>query len=79
MPAAERIRNFTVYQITLAGNLDAGWSTWFDWKKMYYDESKKSTTFIVRIADQAELRGILNNLWDLNKTIINVTQIQDRI
>ena len=79
MPDSVKDQNGSIYQITLQGNLDAGWSTWFNWMVVSFQEESHITTFIGPISDQAELRGILNKLWDLNKSIIDVSQIQDRI
>jgi hypothetical protein len=79
MPDSEKNQNCAEYQITIQGNLDAGWSTWFNWLELSYQEDTHYTTLTGPIADQAELRGVLNKLWDLNKRIIAVSQIQDRI
>ena len=79
MPGCEKIQNFTVYQIAIHGSLDTGWSNWFNWLELSYQEAQHCTTLTGAISDQAELRGILNKLWDLNKSIISVFQLQDRI
>lgn len=79
MPDPDKNQICHVYQITIQGNLDAGWSTWFNWLELSYQEEAHYTTLSGPIADQAELRGVLNKLWDLNKSIIAVSQIQDRI
>jgi hypothetical protein len=34
------------------------------------------TTLTGAVADQAELRGILSKIWDLNLMVISVTQIE---
>jgi len=79
MPGCEKNQKITVYQITIQGNLDTSWSNWFNWLESSYREAEHCTTLTGPIADQAELRGILNKLWDLNKSIISVFQLQDRI
>ena len=78
MPETEN-QNNSLYQITVQGSLDAGWSNWFNWMEVSYQEDAHRTLLTGPIADQAELRGILNKLWDLNKSIIAVFQLQDRI
>ena len=79
MPGCEKNQNCILYEIRIDGNLDAGWSTWFNWLELSYQEEAHYTILTGPIADQAELRGVLNKLWDLNKSIIAVSQIQDRI
>lgn len=68
-----------VYQITIEGNLDPNWSTWFNRMEVSYRDGDRITILTGPVADQAELRGILNKIWDLNKTIISVSRLQDRI
>jgi hypothetical protein len=79
MPDRESKSTFNIYQISIQGNLDAGWSHWFNWLELAYQEETHQTILTGPIADQAELRGILNKLWDLNQNIIAVTRLQDRI
>jgi hypothetical protein len=79
MPTSDHIQNGSVYQITIQGNLDPQWSTWFNKMEICYDEENQITTITGPIADQAELRGILNKLWDLNKSLIAVHHFKDRI
>jgi hypothetical protein len=79
MPCTDKHQPNTKYQIEIRGNLDDGWSGCFNKLELSYQEQEHRTILIGLIADQAELRGILNKLWDLNKCIISVLQLQDRI
>ena len=79
MPCITDHQPKTLYQIEIKGNLDDGWSSWFNRFELSYQEQKESTILIGQITDQAELRGIVNKLWDLNKSIISVCQLPDRI
>ena len=79
MPECDKKHGFSVYQIAIQGNLDKSWSNWLNWLEVAYSEDTDQTTLTGPITDQAELRGILNKLWDLNKYIIAVNQLQDKI
>lgn len=79
MPDSEKSHPYTNYQITIQGNLDAEWTNWFNWLELSYEEGVDATILRGPIADQAELRGIMNKLWDLNQAIIAVSQLKDRI
>ena len=79
MPDSDEKRACNQYQITIQGNLDADWASSLNLLKISYWEDLDITLLTGSIADQAELRGIMNKLWDLNKSIIAVSQLQDRI
>jgi hypothetical protein len=79
MPFDDQTQNASLYQITINGNLDPGWSTWLNWMDVSFQDESRTTTLTGKVADQAELRGILNKIWDLNKAIISVYRLQDRI
>jgi hypothetical protein len=68
-----------IYQITVRGNLDPQWSSWFDGLAVSPQDDSPITTLTGPITDMAKLRGILNKLWDLNMSVISVNQLQDRI
>ncbi len=63
-----------VYRITVQGALDPEWAIWLH--DLILTSAKIDgqpvTTLSGPVADQAALRGILNKLWDLNLTVINV-------
>ena len=63
-----------VYQIQVRGKLDKSWSDWFNGLTITLESG--ITTLTGPVADQAALRGILSRIWDLNLTLISVTQIE---
>ena len=67
------------YQITIQGHLDAEWASCFNLLNISYKQNMDITILTGSITDQAELRGIMNKLWDLNKSIIAVSQLEYRI
>ncbi len=79
MSEHEKKQNDPVYQITIHGNLDPKWSSWFCDMVVSTENDSLFTTLTGPISDQAKLRGILNKLWDLNMIILSVHQLQDRI
>jgi len=68
-----------IYQIIVQGCLDPHWSDWFNEMEIA-DETKTDshsiTTFEGAVEDQATLRGILNQLWDFNLTILSVKRVE---
>jgi hypothetical protein len=67
------------YQIELQGRLDEHWTDWFSGLTITVARDKDGTaitTLTGTVADQAALRGILSKIWDLNLTLISVTQIE---
>jgi hypothetical protein len=66
------------YQIKVQGSVDPHWSDWFNGLNLTLEldgEETPFTTLTGRVPDQAALRGVLNKLWDMNLTLISVTQI----
>jgi hypothetical protein len=63
-----------IYQIRVEGQLDDGWSDWFASMAVSYRDGV--STLAGPVADQAELRGILTKIWDLNLTLISVIQLE---
>jgi hypothetical protein len=71
------LRNFErpiIYRIELQGLLKEKWAVWLNSKVLSFDNETSHTAITVAVPDQAVLRGILNKLWDLNLTLISVTQ-----
>ena len=67
------------YQIKVRGRLDEKWSDWFNGMTLTFESASNSspiTTLTGAVADQAELRGMLSKIWDLNMTVISVTQVE---
>ena len=70
-----------VYQIRVQGRLDEHWTDWFNGMVVELEaqgDGPPITTLTVALADQARLRGILSQIWDLNLTVISVAPIEVR-
>jgi hypothetical protein len=67
-------RQSAFYHIAVQGELDVNWQEWFSGMAIAVEQDKDGVITILKgfVADQAALRGILNKLWDLNLTVINV-------
>ena len=64
------------YQITLEGCLDDRWADWFDGLTMTtWQRDGDITLLIGSVADQAALRGLLNQIWDFNLALISVERL----
>ncbi len=63
------------YEIVLQGRLNKDWSEWLDGLEISHEGDE--TVLRGNVRDQAALRGILAKMWDLNRTLISVTQIED--
>ena len=71
-----------IYQIIVQGCLDPNWSDWFNEMEITNETSKDAqliTTLIGNMEDQSTLRGILNQLWDLNLTILSVNRVEPKL
>ena len=63
------------YRITVEGSLDPGWSQWLNGMRVtevVCSDAQTLTTINGEITDQAQLRGIITKLWDLNLILISV-------
>ncbi len=58
------------YELTIQGQLDPRWETWFDGMKL--SVATGDFTILTGVVDQVTLRGLLNKLWDLNLTLVSV-------
>lgn len=66
------------YSIQILGCLDQRWSEWFQGLELTVSHEQGGmalTTINCPSADQAQLRGILNKIWDLNMKLISVRQL----
>ena len=62
---------FDTYEIRLQGQLDAGWTDWFDGFRL--TEGNDGTTALTgTVVDQAALHGLLRRVGDLGATLISV-------
>lgn len=74
--SSDRPDSAQFYTIRVTGLLDRGWSEWFGGFSIVEDiGDDNELTTILRgvVADQAELRGVLSRLWDMNLTLVSVT------
>jgi hypothetical protein len=65
----------TTYQIRVQGWIGKRWVSRFDGMTIVRGSAPDGTpmtTLTGAVPDQAALRGILNQLWDLNLTLISV-------
>ena len=69
-----------IYRIRVRGALDERWSDWFDGLTVVSESDSKSEhlpiTIITGAIDQATLRGILNQVWDLNLALISIAPVE---
>jgi hypothetical protein len=66
-----------VYQILIQGRLDTEWSAWLSGMSVILVQEDPPITKITGIViDQAQLRGIINKIWDLNLTLISVKRVE---
>ncbi len=66
----------TTYQITLEGRLDNRWNDWFDGFTITCQKQNNNITVLTGpVADQAALRGLLNQIWDFNLAVIAVERL----
>jgi hypothetical protein len=68
----------TAYQIRVQGWIAERWSSWFDGMTIVLEskgDGTPVTTLSGVMSDQAALRGILNQLWNLNLALISVARI----
>lgn len=64
----------TIYKIRVQGQLDTGWSEWFQGIEITYQDG--ISTLTGPIADQSALRGLLTRIWDLNLTLISAVRVE---
>ena len=58
----------------MQGQLDERGSDWFNGMTITFESDV--TTLTSAVADQAKLRGMLSKIWDLNLTVVSVTQME---
>ena len=59
------------FQIVIKGRIDKEWADWFGDIEIHYQEG--STILKGELPDQSALHGILNQIRDLNLTLISVS------
>jgi hypothetical protein len=70
-------REMAIYQIKIDGKLHGVREQWLNSTIIKMHETAHTTVISIAVPDQAALRGLLNKLWDLNLTIISMTQHED--
>jgi hypothetical protein len=67
----------TAYRIRVDGHLGDHWSTWFAGFTVSH-EGDGTTTLTGRVADQAQLHGLLTRVRDLGVTLLGVEVLDGR-
>ncbi len=65
----------SIYTIKISSQLKPGWKVWFNGMVAELSSppaADGTTTLVVRVPDQAALRGLLNKIWDLNLSLISI-------
>ena len=77
MGATSDLSDRGVYEIKVEGLLDGSWLEWFGPLTIVAEERSdgKSFTTLTGATDQAELRGILDTMWNLNVVLISVISV----
>ena len=66
------------YRIQIQGVLDEQWLSWFNGSVLSLEreaDGKEITSLAVVVPDQAKLRGILNQIWDLNLVVLSLNPV----
>jgi len=64
----------SIYHIRVQGQLEERWSDWFNNFTILGDGNQ--TILTGTVTDQAELRGLLNKICDLNLTLISLERVE---
>ena len=68
-------KDSAIYRITVIGNLDGSWSARLSGMQITLDsqiDGKNVYLLVGKLKDQAELIGILNTLYDLHLSLIEI-------
>ncbi len=71
----------STYRIVVQGELGERWLRWLHGLGHTVEVrggNREVTVMTMQVRDQAALRGVLNQLWDLNLTLIGVRRMQPR-
>ena len=63
-----------VYQIRIKNHLDETWIDWF-FPLVVVNDANGEATLTGAVRDQAELHGLLDRVFDLNLTLLEVKRI----
>ncbi len=70
-------QKLNIYRIRLKGGIAGFIVDWFDGLSILPQENG-DTVLVGQISDQAALRGLLEQLWNLNYTVLAVELIETR-
>lgn len=73
--------NPATYRISVSGKLDERWSDWFNGMAIEHEAvpgQSPITTLTGKVVDQAALRGLLVQIWDLGLVLISVTMVTEQ-
>ena len=76
MDCEQNRTNRMTYEIEVKGSLHENWKKWLD-GDVKIKAGVDTTMITVPVPDQSALRGILNQLWDLNLTLVCVTLLEE--
>ena len=66
----------STYRIRIKGILDSSFADWLG-KMSRIPQENNETVLIGQFADQAALRGLLDQLWNLNFTILYLERMEN--
>jgi hypothetical protein len=70
----EKTKLESIYQIRIRGIIDISFADWLGNISLIPQENNE-TLLIAQFPDQAALRGLLDQLWNLNFTLLAIEQI----
>ena len=74
MTNSQRQGNREMYRIRVKGNLDAEWADWFNGFSIL-PQTESETLLTGRVADQADLYGLLAKIRDLGLPLLLVEKV----
>ena len=73
--------NQSIYEIKISGIFDQTWRNWLNADSIS-DEIQKDGTYVTTIRcsvkDQADLRGLIRKIWNLNLIITSLLCVQEK-
>jgi hypothetical protein len=71
----EKLEERSLYQIRIKGTFIPIAHNWMNGVKVINNEDNE-TLLAIQIQDQSALRGIMNQLWNLNFTVLSIERIE---
>lgn len=65
----------TTYELRVDGHLDDHWADWLDADSVVHN-GDNSSTFLLTVADQAQLYGTLARLRDIGVTLLSLEMVR---